>query len=131
MILGTGIDICDIERVRRLLDRFGDRFLRRVFTEVECREALRRRDPAEGLAARWAAKEAASKALGTGFHQGVTWRDFEVVHEPSGRPHLRLSGRAAEIAAHRWGGHHWHVSLTHERGHACALAIAEGREASP
>lgn len=131
MILGIGIDLCEVARMRRLLDRFGDRLLARVFTPVEREECLRRRDPAEGFAVRWAAKEAGSKALGTGFRQGVAWSDFEVVHEPSGRPTLRLAGGAAEIAARRWGSHCWHVSLTHERRHACAVAIAEKVEEEP
>jgi len=125
MILGTGIDLCEVARMRRLYERFGERLLERIFTSVERAELRRRRDPAQGMAVRWAAKEAGSKALGTGFHQGVGWRDFEVVHEASGRPTLRVAGRAAQIADQRWGRHRWHVSLTHERDYACAVAIAE------
>jgi holo-[acyl-carrier protein] synthase len=131
MILGTGIDLCEVARMRRLYERFGERLLERIFTPVERAELLRRRDPAQGMAVRWAAKEAGTKALGTGFHQGVGWRDFEVVHEASGRPTLRVAGRAAQIADQRWGSHRWHVSLTHERDYACAVAIAEtGEEVS-
>lgn len=99
MILGIGNDIIDIRRVERTLERFGDRFTRRVFTEGERAKADRRRLRAATYAKRFAAKEACSKALGTGLSQGVFWRDMEVVNLPSGQPTLRLTnGAAARLA---------------------------------
>ena len=101
MILGLGSDICDIRRVERTLERFGARFIERVFTETEQRKAERRngRNRAGTYAKRFAAKEACAKALGTGISQGVSWTEMGVVNEPSGRPTLALVGRAAERLA--------------------------------
>jgi holo-[acyl-carrier protein] synthase len=96
MILGLGNDIVDIERIERTIARFGDRFLERVFTETERRKSDRRKERAASYAKRFAAKEACSKALGTGFRQGVFWRDMGVINLPSGRPTLLLTGGAAE-----------------------------------
>ncbi|MCH7929671.1 MAG: holo-ACP synthase [Proteobacteria bacterium] len=96
MILGLGSDIVDIHRVARTLDRFGDRFTRRVFTEVERHKCDRRAHRAASYARRFAAKEACAKALGTGFRRGVYWRDLGVVNLPSGQPTMRLTGGAAE-----------------------------------
>jgi|SRR5690606_30795898 holo-[acyl-carrier protein] synthase len=96
MILGLGNDIVDIERIERTIARFGDRFLERVFTETERRKSDRRKERAASYAKRFAAKEACSKALGTGFRQGVFWRDMGVINLPSGRPTLMLTGGAAE-----------------------------------
>lgn len=97
MILGLGNDLIDIRRIEKTLDRFGDRFLNRVFTETERQRSERRlRTRAASYAKRFAAKEACSKALGTGFRQGVYWRDIGVVNLPSGRPTLNLTGGAAE-----------------------------------
>ena len=97
MILGLGNDIIDIRRIEKTLERFGDRFLQRVFTEVERQRSERRvMVRAASYAKRFAAKEACSKALGTGFRQGVYWRDIGVVNLPSGRPTLHLTGGAAE-----------------------------------
>jgi holo-[acyl-carrier protein] synthase len=96
MILGLGNDIIDIERIERTIARFGDRFLERVFTETERRKSDRRKERAASYAKRFAAKEACSKALGTGFRQGVFWRDMGVINLPSGRPTLMLTGGAAE-----------------------------------
>jgi len=99
MILGTGTDLCDIRRIEQTLQRFGDRFVERVFTEQERSRAERR--GAVGRAARYAqmfaAKEACAKALGTGFRMGVYWRDMEVVHLPSGKPTLQLTGGAKAV----------------------------------
>lgn len=101
MIIGLGSDLIDIRRIEQTIARFGDRFLDRVFTDVERRKCDRRADRAAGYARRFAAKEACSKALGTGFRQGVFWRDLGVVNLASGRPTLRLTGgarhRLAEI----------------------------------
>lgn len=96
MILGLGNDIIDIERIERTIARFGDRFLDRVFTEVERKKSDRRNQRAASYAKRFAAKEACAKALGTGLRQGVFWRDMGVINLPSGRPTLVLTGGAAE-----------------------------------
>ena len=95
MILGLGSDLIDIRRIERTLERFGDRFVERVFTPLERARAERRADRAAAYAKRYAAKEACAKALGTGFRQGVFWRDIGVVSLPSGKPTLALSGGAA------------------------------------
>ena len=94
MILGLGNDLCDIRRIERTLERFGDRFLDRVFTETERKRAFAKGQPAASLAKRFAAKEACAKALGTGFRAGTFWRDMGVVNLPSGRPTLALTGGA-------------------------------------
>ena len=96
MILGLGNDIIDIDRIERTIERFGDRFLNRIFTDVERAKSDRRRQRAASYAKRFAAKEACSKALGTGFRRGVFWRDMGVINLPSGRPTLHLTGGAAE-----------------------------------
>ncbi len=96
MILGIGNDIIDIRRIEKSLDRFGDRFVQRVFTDIEQRKSDRRRNRAASYAKRFAAKEACSKALGTGLNHGVFWRDMGVVNLPTGKPTLVLTGGAAE-----------------------------------
>jgi holo-[acyl-carrier protein] synthase len=125
MIIGLGIDVCQIERVERFLVRYGERFTRRCFTEREIANSLRFKHRAEQFAARIAAKEAASKALGTGWRQGVHWKNFEVDSLPSGKPFLRVQGRAAEIAA-QMGVKNINVSITHDAGVAAAVVIFEG-----
>jgi holo-[acyl-carrier protein] synthase len=95
MIIGLGNDIIDIRRVERTIERYGERFLSRVFTEIERRKSDNRAGRAASYAKRFAAKEACAKALGTGFRQGVFWRDMGVVNLPSGRPTLQLTGGAA------------------------------------
>lgn len=113
MILGIGNDIIDIRRIERSLERFGDRFVERVFTETERRKSDGRRNRAASYAKRFAAKEACSKALGTGLQQGVFWRDMGVVNLPSGRPTLVLTGGAAEILASLTPpGHEARIDLT-------------------
>jgi holo-[acyl-carrier protein] synthase len=99
MILGIGNDLCDIRRIEKTIERYGDRFLLRVFTEEERRKALSRAHPARTFAKRFAAKEAATKALGTGFSNGVYFSDIGVVNAPSGRPTLALTGGAARHLA--------------------------------
>ena len=99
MIIGIGSDIIDIRRIERTLERYGERFTERVFTAVERAKSDRRRLRAASYAKRYAAKEACSKALGTGFRRGVFWRDMGVVNLPSGRPTLKLTGGAAEQLA--------------------------------
>ena len=99
MIVGIGSDLADIRRIERTLDRFGERFVQRVFTEIEQAKSERRRARAASYAKRWAAKEACSKALGTGLRMGVAWREMGVVNLPSGQPTMQLSGGAAERLA--------------------------------
>lgn len=96
MIIGIGSDLIDITRIERTLERFGDRFVQRCFTEVERTKSDRRANRADSYAKRYAAKEACSKALGTGFRRGVYWRDMGVINLPSGKPTLALTGGAAE-----------------------------------
>jgi holo-[acyl-carrier protein] synthase len=96
MIIGIGSDLCDVRRIESVLQRHGERFLNRVFTEVERAKAERRVNRVETYAKRFAAKEACSKALGTGFRAGVFWRDMGVVNLPSGRPTMRLTGGALD-----------------------------------
>ena len=98
MILGVGVDLIDIRRIERTLARFGERFVERVFTAAEQTRAERRSDRAAAYAKRYAAKEACAKALGTGFRQGVYWRDIGVDNRPSGQPLLRLTGGAARAS---------------------------------
>jgi holo-[acyl-carrier protein] synthase len=124
MIVGSGIDLVEIARIQETMVRYGDRFLDRVYTASEKAYCLRKRNAAESLAARFAAKEAAAKALGTGISQGVTWREIEVVREPSGRPTLAWHGRAAEIAE-RLGAKHAALSLTHTGTLAMANVLLE------
>ncbi len=94
MIIGIGTDLCDIRRIEKTLKRFGDRFTKRVYTENERRKSSKRPNPAAAFAQRYAAKEACAKALGTGFREGVFWRDLGVENLPSGKPFLILSGGA-------------------------------------
>jgi holo-[acyl-carrier protein] synthase len=94
MILGIGNDIIDIRRIEQSIERFGDRFIQRIFTEIEQVKSDRRANRAASYAKRFAAKEACSKALGTGLHQGVFWRDMGVVNLPSGKPTIKLTGGA-------------------------------------
>ena len=96
MIIGLGTDLCDIRRIEKTLDRFGDRFVQRIYTETERRKSEKRANPASAYAQRYAAKEACAKALGTGFRDGVFWRDLAVDNFPSGQPFLTLSGGALE-----------------------------------
>ncbi len=124
MIVGSGIDLVEISRIQQTLDRFGDRFLDRVYTPAEKAYCLGKRNAAESLAARFAAKEAGAKALGTGISFGVTWREIEVVREPSGRPTLAFHGRAAQIAS-RLGARHAALSLTHTATLAMANVLLE------
>src|SRR5665213_4210470 len=112
MVLRLGTDLIEIERVQHSLDRFGTRFMEKVFTAGEISYCQRKKQAAESFAGRFAAKEAAAKALGTGISRGISWREIEVKREPGERPTLHLSGRAAERAK-AMGIHHLHLSLTH------------------
>ena len=124
MIIGSGIDLTEVARIQKAVERYGARFLDRVFTAGEQAYCLPRRTGAESLAARFAAKEAAAKALGTGISHGVTWSEIEVVREPGGKPCLRFHGRAAEIAT-RMGVARAALSLTHTRDLAIASVVIE------
>ena len=125
MILGIGIDVSRIERVEEFIERYGERFARRILTEQEKIDCFRVKNPGERVAGCIAAKEAASKALGTGWRQGVHWKCFEVAHEMSGKPTLRIHGRAAELAS-QMGVKGAHVTITHDAGVAAAVVIFEG-----
>jgi holo-[acyl-carrier protein] synthase len=124
MIAGIGVDIVDVSRVAKLLERYGERFLRRVFTDPEIKYALGSGNRAERLAGRFAVKEAFMKALGTGKSQGILWRDVETVRGPMGRPVVRLHGQAVRWMQYR-GGSRVHVSITHDGGKAVAFVILE------
>lgn len=124
MIIGSGIDLVEIHRIQNVKDRYGARFLDRVFTASEQAYCLRKRNAAESLAARFAAKEAGAKALGTGISFGVNWLEIEVVREPSGRPTLAFHGRAAQIAK-GLGAKHAALSITHTDALAMASVVLE------
>ncbi len=128
MIIGIGSDLCSIERIARSVERFGERFTHRIFTQGERARAERRLKPAPTYARRFAAKEACAKALGTGLARGVFWRDMEVVNLPSGRPTMRLTGgAAAQLARMVPEGHDAviHVSLTDDPPMAMAFVVIE------
>ncbi len=125
-IVGHGIDLVEVARIARLVDEHGQRFLRRTFTDQELAECLPDRRAVSRLASRFAAKEAAMKALGTGLTRGVTWQDFAVEREPTGRPRLVVTGRAAELAGEQ-GITAWQVTLSDTREYAMASVLA-GRE---
>jgi holo-[acyl-carrier protein] synthase len=124
MIVGTGIDIAEVQRIRQAIERFGGRFLRRVFTDEEMRYCDSKANRIERYAARFAAKEAAMKALGTGWNHGIRWRDVEVRRQPGGRPTILFHGKAAEFAA-RLGAVHVALSLSHTAEQAIAQVILE------
>lgn len=134
MILGIGSDLANIERIARTLTRFGDRFRKRVFTETEIAKAEHRADTAGTYAKRWAAKEACSKALGTGLSMGISWKDMSVTNLPTGQPVMHLTGWAAErLAAMTPPGHQAivHVTLTDDHPWAQAFVVIEARPISP
>jgi holo-[acyl-carrier protein] synthase len=125
VILGSGVDLCEVPRMEAAVVRYGSRFLERIFTAREIAYADRKANRFERYAARFAAKEAGMKALGTGWHGGIAWRDFEVVNLPSGRPTLEFHGRAAEVAA-KLGVRQVALSLTHTKEQALAMVVLEG-----
>lgn len=125
MIVGSGIDLCEVSRIRKAVEALhGERLVERVFTPREITYARKKANPYERFAARFAAKEAGMKALGTGWRDGVTWHDLEVVNLPSGKPSLVLHGRAAEIAA-AMGVRNIALSITHTTEQAMAMVILE------
>ncbi len=124
MIIGTGIDIVEISRIRQAVDRHGERFLRRVFTAGEREYCLARRHPERHLAGRFAVKEAALKALGTGVSRGIFWRDVETSRHASGKPAVEFHNVAGETVL-ALGATSVHVSISHTDHHAIALVILE------
>lgn len=122
-IVGHGVDIVSVQRIAQMRAQHADRFIERCFTPAEWDYARDKRREGEHLAARFAAKEAVLKALGTGLTDGISWTDIEVTRSPDGRPGVRLSGRALEIAT-RLGIDAWHLSLSHADSLAIASVIA-------
>lgn len=125
MILGTGIDIIEVARIRASLERFGPRFAGRILLPAEIEYCHLHRHPAPHVAARFAAKEAVSKAFGTGIGAQLGWLDMEVAREPSGRPFLILHGKGAALLQQR-RGRQVHISLSHTENYAAAVAVLEG-----
>ncbi|HTC45874.1 MAG TPA: holo-[acyl-carrier-protein] synthase [Candidatus Aquilonibacter sp.] len=124
MIVGTGIDIAEVPRIRQSIERFGDRFLQRIYTPGEIRYCDSKANRVERYAARFAAKEAAMKALGTGWSRGVRWRDCEVIRMTGGRPTIAFHGKAAEHAA-TLGVKNAALSISHTAEQAIAQLILE------
>jgi holo-[acyl-carrier protein] synthase len=124
-VRGIGIDVVRISRMREVIGRWEERFLRRVFTDGEITYCRSRRDPVPHFAARFAAKEAGLKALGTGLRLGIQWRELEVVREPGEAPTLVLSGRSREIGTSRGGGRML-LALSHDGDYAIAEAVLLG-----
>ena len=124
MIVGTGVDLAEVDRIQQSIERFGERFLHRIYTEGEIAYVQRKGNKYERYAARFAAKEAGMKALGTGWRRGIQWKDFEVANLPSGRPTLRLHGQAERLAA-EMGVTGIHLSVTHTAKDALAYVIFE------
>lgn len=124
MIVGTGIDITEVPRIAEAIERHGERFLRRIYTENEISYCDSKANRIERYAARFAAKEAAMKALGTGWNHGVRWRDVEVCRQPGGRPTMAFHGRAAEFFT-KLGAVHSALSLSHTAEQAIAQVILE------
>jgi holo-[acyl-carrier protein] synthase len=124
MIVGTGIDIAEVPRIEASIARFGNRFLQRIFTETEISYCESKANRVERYAARFAAKEAAMKAIGTGWNHGVAWRDVEVRRQPGGRPTIVFHGKAAEFAA-KLGTVRVALSLSHTKEFAIAQVILE------
>lgn len=124
MITGIGIDVVQNDRIRDSIDRFGDRFLDRIYTQGEKEYCKNSANPAIHYAARWAAKEAAFKALGTGWSAGVKWKDVEIERLASGKPEIHLHGEALTLATSQ-GAKRFFVSLTHDQLISCAVVIFE------
>jgi holo-[acyl-carrier protein] synthase len=124
VILGTGIDIIEVSRIRDSLERFGDRFLRRILRPEEIAYCLSHKNPAPHIAARFAAKEAVSKAFGTGIGSELGWLDVEIVRHPSGEPAVLLHGAGARLLAEK-GAARVHITLSHTQQYAAVSAILE------
>jgi len=124
VIVGTGVDLAEVPRIRASVERFGERFVRRIFTPLEIAYVERKANKYERYAARFAAKEAGMKAIGTGWKRGVRWQDFEVSNLPSGKPTLRFHGVAGQIAA-ALGVRNVSLSITHTAEYGMAHVILE------
>ena len=129
-VLGIGIDLVECARIQHSLDRFGERFLHRVFTEGETEYSMSMKFPARHLAARFAAKEAVSKAFGTGIGKAMGWKNIDIQKRPSGEPFLVFSGPAKELATQR-GVTSALVTLSHTEHHAMASVVLEGPSSQP
>ncbi|MBS1877613.1 MAG: holo-[acyl-carrier-protein] synthase [Acidobacteria bacterium] len=125
MIVGTGVDLCEVPRIRQSIERFGRKFIDRIYTPREIEYVERKANKYERYAARFAAKEAGMKAIGTGWRGGITWQDFEVTNLRSGKPTLAFHGVAAKVAA-RLGVKNVALSLTHTSEQGLAYVILEG-----
>jgi holo-[acyl-carrier protein] synthase len=123
-VLGIGVDLVECARIQRSIDRFGDKFLHRVFTDGEISYSMSMKFPARHLAARFAAKEALSKAFGTGIGKSMGWRDIDIQKKPSGEPFVVLSGHAKELADRRAVRAVW-ITLSHTDDHAMAQIVIE------
>jgi len=124
MIVGSGVDLAEVDRIRKSIERFGTRFVDRIFTPGEIAYVEKKANRFERYAARFAAKEAGMKAIGTGWKRGVTWHDFEVANLPSGKPTLKLTGVAAEVAA-QMRVKNIALSMTHTAQYGMAQVILE------
>jgi holo-[acyl-carrier protein] synthase len=125
MILGTGVDLAEVGRIRKAIEQYGDRFIRRIYTDAEIAYVEQKANRFERYAGRFAAKEAGMKAIGTGWKRGVRWVDFEVSNLPSGRPTLRLHGEASRLAE-KMGVKSISLSITHTAEMGMAQVILEG-----
>ena len=126
-ILGIGTDIIECLRIAQMIERHGELFITRVYTQHEIQYCQSRKQATQHYAGRWAAKEAVLKALGTGWRRGISWRDIEIRNDASGRPRVALRGGAADVVE-RLGISEMHISISHCRSHATAYALAEGLE---
>ena len=126
-IVGIGTDITECLRIAKMIERHGELFINRVYTAHEIAYCQRRKQVTEHFAGRWAAKEAVLKALGTGWRRGISWRDIEVVNEPSGRPSIRIHGGAKSVVE-QMGVTSVQISISHCRTHATAFAVATGSD---
>ncbi|NLX96583.1 MAG: holo-ACP synthase [Rhodopirellula sp.] len=126
-ILGIGVDITECLRIARMIERYGDLFINRVYTSEEVRYCQSRKQSTQHYTGRWAAKEAVLKALGTGWIQGIHWRDIEIRNEPGGRPTVAVRGGAQDLVE-RMGVRQVLVSISHCRTHATAYAMALAKE---
>ncbi len=124
MIVGSGVDLAEVPRIRASVERFGAKFVDRIYTPAEIAYVERKANKYERYAARFAAKEAGMKAIGTGWRHGVTWHDFEVANLPSGKPTLRFHGVAAKVAE-RLGVRNVALSLTHTKEYGLAYVVLE------
>jgi|SRR3954447_22458190 holo-[acyl-carrier protein] synthase len=124
MIVGTGVDITEVPRIAKAMERYGERFLRRIYTDAEIAYCQSKHNRIERFAARFAAKEAALKAIGTGLRMGISWREVEVTRLPGGRPTVSFHGVAGRFAT-KLGMKRAHLSLSHTEEHAIAYVVLE------